>query len=116
MILTTGPAGSLTWEDAADAYVDTVGPVLEEYTGNGVRITLEHTNGLRVDVGFLHTLHDAIDFAAAARRRRLHGDRTRCWAERGLGATIVDGIDTIGIVQPSVRRRHDEHAQPACPR
>lgn len=100
MILTTGPAGSLTWEDAADAYVDTVGPVLEEYAGTGVRITLEHTNGLRVDVGFLHTLHDAIDFA----RRLGVGvcmEINACWAERGLGATIAAAADTIGIVQLS---------------
>jgi sugar phosphate isomerase/epimerase len=100
MILTTGPAGSLTWEDAADAYADTVGPVLEEYASSGTRITLEHTNGLRVDVGFLHSLRDAIDLA----RRLGVGvcmEINACWAERGLGATIVDGIDTIGIVQLS---------------
>ncbi|MBM3691814.1 MAG: sugar phosphate isomerase/epimerase family protein [Actinomycetota bacterium] len=100
MILTTGPAGALTWEDAADAYADTVGPVLEEYAGRGLRITLEHTNGLRVDVGFLHSLHDAIDFA----RRLGIGvcmEINACWAERGLGATIADGAATIGIVQLS---------------
>jgi sugar phosphate isomerase/epimerase len=100
MILTTGPAGHLTWEDAADAYADTVGPVLAEYATSGTRITLEHTNGLRVDVGFLHTLRDAIDFA----RRLGVGvcmEINACWAERGLGATIANGIDTIGIVQLS---------------
>ncbi len=100
MILTTGPAGSLTWEEAADAYADTVGPVLEEYAGRGLRITLEHTNGLRVDIGFLHSLRDAIDFA----RRLGIGvcmEINACWAERGLGATIADGVDTIGIVQLS---------------
>jgi sugar phosphate isomerase/epimerase len=100
MILTTGPAGALPWEDAADAYADTVGPVLAEYSGSGVRVTLEHTNSLRVDIGFLHTLRDAIDFA-----RRLDVgvcmEINACWAERGLGTTIADGIDTIGIVQLS---------------
>lgn len=100
MILTTGPAGSLTWEEAADAYADTVGPVLGEYAGRGPRVTLEHTNGLRVDVGFLHTLRDAIDFA----RRLGVGvcmEINACWAERGLADTIADGVDTIGIVQLS---------------
>ena len=47
MILTTGPAGSLTWEDAADAYVDTVGPVLEEYAGtNTVRCVVRQRGQL----------------------------------------------------------------------
>ncbi|MFM8304395.1 MAG: sugar phosphate isomerase/epimerase family protein [Actinomycetota bacterium] len=100
LILTTGPAGSCTWEEAADAYADTVGPLFAEYAGNGVRVTLEHTNSLRVDVGFLHTLRDAIDFA----RRLGVGvcmEINACWAERGLGATIAAGVDTIGIVQLS---------------
>jgi sugar phosphate isomerase/epimerase len=100
-VITTGPAGQLTWEDAADAYADAVGPVFEEYAiPRGINVAIEHTNGLRVDVGFLHTLRDAIDLA----RRVGVGvcmEINACWAERNLGATIVDGVDTIRIVQLS---------------
>jgi len=101
IVLTTGPAGPLTWEDAADAYVETVGPVFEEHAiPRGVNVALEHTNGLRVDVGFLHTLRDAIDLA-----RRLDVgvcmEINACWAERGLADTIDNGIDAITIVQLS---------------
>ena len=52
----------------------------------GVPFAIEHTNSLRVDVGFVHTLRDAIDLA-----RRLDTgvcmEINACWAERDLGAT-----------------------------
>jgi len=101
IVITTGRPGALAWEDAADAYVDTIGPVLEQHAfPRHLRIALEHTNGLRVDVGFLHTLRDAIDLA----RRLGVGvcmEINACWAERGLGATIAHDIDAITIVQLS---------------
>jgi len=65
-----------------------------------VPIAVEHTNSLRVDVGFLHNLHDAIDLA-----RRLDVgvcvETNACWAERGLADTLRDGVDTFRLVQVS---------------
>ena len=94
VVLTTGPAGALEWDAAADALADALGPVLDG------RVCIEHTNPLRVDVGFVHTLHDAIDLA-----RRLDVgvcmELNACWAERDLANTIVDGIDRIAVVQVS---------------
>ena len=55
---------------------------------------------MRVDVGFVHTLRDAIDLA-----RRLDTgvcmEVNACWAERDLTATIRRGIDRIRLVQIS---------------
>ena len=100
MILTTGPAGQLTWEDAADALEDALGPVIEAAATRRLPFGLEHTNSLRVDVGFVHTLADAVDLA-----RRLGigvGVETNaCWAERRLGETITTGVDTFRVVQVS---------------
>ena len=65
-----------------------------------VDFAIEHTNSLRVDVGFVHTLRDAIDLA-----RRLDTgvcmELNACWAERGLATTIRSGIDRIRLVQVS---------------
>jgi sugar phosphate isomerase/epimerase len=100
MVLTTGPAGALTWEDAADRFADALGPVLEAAGTAGVPIALEHTNSLRVDVGFVHTLRDAIDLA----RRLGIGvcmEINACWAERDLAGTIAAGVDRIRLVQVS---------------
>ena len=100
MILTTGPAGALTWEDAAGALEEALGPIVADAAARGVPFGLEHTNSLRVDVGFVHTLADAVDVA----RRLGTGicvETNACWAERALGDTIAAGVDMFRIVQVS---------------
>jgi sugar phosphate isomerase/epimerase len=100
MILTTGPARQLPWEDAADALEAALTPVIEDAHGRGVPFGLEHTNSLRADVGFIHSLRDCVDVA----RRLGIGvcvETNACWAERALADTIRDGVDTFRIVQVS---------------
>ena len=100
IVFTTGPFAPLTWEEAADALEQALAPVLYEARSRGVEFAIEHTNSLRVDVGFVHTLRDAIDLA-----RRLDTgvcmEMNACWAERGLAATIREGVDRIHLVQVS---------------
>jgi len=100
LILTTGPAGPLTWEQAADALERALAPLLVDARRRGIPFGLEHTNSLRVDVGFVHSLRDVIDLA-----RRLDigvcVETNACWAERGLVDTIRDGVDAFRIVQVS---------------
>jgi sugar phosphate isomerase/epimerase len=100
VVLTTGPAGSLAWEEAADRFAETMAPLVEEARTAGVGLTLEHTNSLRADVGFVHSLRDAVDLA----RRVDLGvcvEVNACWGERDLARTIADGIDRIRLVQVS---------------
>ena len=100
LILTTGPAGQLTWEDAADALAEALTPLLDDARRRALPFGLEHTNSLRADVGFVHTLRDVVDLA-----RRLDigvcVEVNACWAERALGTTIRDDVDTFRIVQVS---------------
>jgi sugar phosphate isomerase/epimerase len=100
MILTTGPADALTWEDAADALEEALEPVVAAAEARGIPFGLEHTNSLRVDVGFVHSLADVVDLA----RRLGIGvcvETNACWAERRLGETIASGVDTFRLVQVS---------------
>ncbi len=100
MILTTGPAGQLAWEDAADALQTALAPVIADADARGLPFGLEHTNSLRVDVGFVHSLADVVDLA----RRLGIGvcvETNACWAERGLSQTIASGVDTFRVVQVS---------------
>jgi sugar phosphate isomerase/epimerase len=100
MVFTTGPAGPLPWDEAADALEAALAPVLPEARARGVPFAIEHTNSLRVDIGFVHTLADAIDLA-----RRLDVgvcmEVNACWAERGLAATVTAGSDRLRLVQVS---------------
>jgi sugar phosphate isomerase/epimerase len=100
LVFTTGPATPLSWEEAADALESALAPVLAEAVAHDVAFAIEHTNSLRVDVGFVHTLRDVIDLA-----ERLDTgvcmEINACWAERNLAKTIADGIDRIHLVQVS---------------
>jgi sugar phosphate isomerase/epimerase len=63
IVFTTGPFAPLTWDEAADALAHALAPVLASARSVGVTFAIEHTNSLRVDVGFVHTMRDAIDLA-----------------------------------------------------
>jgi sugar phosphate isomerase/epimerase len=100
VVFTTGPAGPLPWDEAADALETALAPVLVEARALGIPFAVEHTNSLRVDVGFVHSLRDVVDLA----RRLGTGvcmEINACWAERGLAATIANAIDVIRLVQVS---------------
>lgn len=100
VVFTTGPAGQLPWEDAAGALEAALAPALADARARGLPFAIEHTNSLRVDVSFVHTLRDALDLA-----RRLDTgvcmEVNACWAERGLGETIAAGVDRLRLVQVS---------------
>lgn len=96
VIFTTGPAGALEWDDAADGFVAAVRPHLPA----PITLCLEHTNSLRVDVSFVHTLRDAVDVANQL-DISVCMEINACWAERDLRRTIAESIDRIGIVQVS---------------
>ncbi len=100
VVLTTGPADSARWEEAADTFAATMAPLVAAAEDAGVALVLEHTNSLRADVGFVHTLRDAVDLA----RRVGLGvcvEVNACWGERGLAATLRDGADVLALVQVS---------------
>jgi sugar phosphate isomerase/epimerase len=98
LVITTGPAGRLTWEEAADALAEALAPIVDEARTDGRSLAVENTNGLRFDLGFLHNLRDTIDVA-----RRLDigvcMEVNNIWGERGLGETIARGVGQIRTVQ-----------------
>ncbi|HEY3832416.1 MAG TPA: TIM barrel protein [Acidimicrobiia bacterium] len=100
LVCTTGVAGALSWEEAADAWCEAMAPIASHAADLEVTLALEHTHALRADIGFVHTLRDASDLA----RRAGTGvcmEINACWGERGLYATIADAVDTLALVQVS---------------
>lgn len=98
LVVTTGAGRGLGWEEAADALEAAIEPVLAD--GLPVPLAFEHTNSLRPDIGFLHTLKDAVDLA----RRLGVGvcmECNACWLERGLRRTLTDGAELLRLVQVS---------------
>jgi sugar phosphate isomerase/epimerase len=99
-VVTTGPAGQLTWEEAADRFEEAIDSVRATATGSGVPLAVEHTHSLRADVGFVHTLRDALALAEKVGIDVLL-ECNACWTERALGSTIAAGIGRIRLVQVS---------------
>jgi sugar phosphate isomerase/epimerase len=99
-VVTTGPARQLTWEEAAERFAEAIGPVRDAAADGGVPLLLEHTHSLRADVGFVHTLRDAVALGEQVGIDVLL-ECNACWAERALGSTIAAGIGRIRLVQVS---------------
>jgi sugar phosphate isomerase/epimerase len=95
-VVTTGPAGTLTWDEAARAFRELFAPVLDA----GVRLAVENTSPLRLDLSFTTTLHDTVDLATAS-GIGVCLEVNSCWAERGLDATVRSAGPLITHVQLS---------------
>jgi sugar phosphate isomerase/epimerase len=94
----TGGAGSLTWEEAAEAYCEDMAPLVARAKELGVRLATEPTNPLRSNISFVHTLRDAVDLA------RMAGigvvvDFYSSWYERGLEDLVRKNIELVALVQ-----------------
>ncbi len=100
VVVTSGPAGRLSWERAADALEEALRGTLREAEREGLEVLLEFTNPLRTDISFVHTLRDAIELAWRL-DTRVCMEMTACWYERNLAGTIASGVDAIGLVQVS---------------
>jgi sugar phosphate isomerase/epimerase len=100
VVLTTGPAGPLPWERAADAFEEVIRPTIAECERENLPLAIEHTHALRADVGFVHTLRDAVELAWRL-GTGVCFEVNAAWTERNLGGTIASAIDIISLVQVS---------------
>jgi sugar phosphate isomerase/epimerase len=103
LLLTSGPAGQLSYEEAEARFVELLETVLEEAEQAGVVLAFEPNNALRVDLGYIHTLHDALDLADEidSPTFRVLAEVNNCWIERHLYDNIARRVSRIGLVQIS---------------
>jgi sugar phosphate isomerase/epimerase len=100
VVVTSGRPGALAWDDAADAWRAVMEPCALRARGSGVVLALEHTNSLRVDLSFVHTLRDALDLASRLDMGVCMECNT-CWMERGVEQTIAANVNRLALVQVS---------------
>ena len=100
LVITTGPALGLDWDDAAARFADALGPVRAAAEAASVPITVEHTGGLRLDLSFVTTFVDGGDLARSA-GIGLCMEVSSCFAERDLHRSISEYADVLGHVQLS---------------
>jgi len=94
----SGAPGTRTWEEAADAFCEEFGPLVELGNRLGVRLAVEPTNPLRADRSFVFSLRDAVDLGRAAGTAVVL-DFYSCWYERGLADLVRKNVDLIALVQ-----------------
>lgn len=98
LVLTTGPAGALAWERAADNLAEILQGTVLEAEREGLALALAPTPAGRRDLGFVSTLYDAVelgwrlDIGACL-------EVTTCWSERNLAGTIGAATERIGLVR-----------------
>jgi sugar phosphate isomerase/epimerase len=97
---TTGSAGRLAFEDAADALSRAIVPARVYAVSQGVKLLTETANPLFGFTHFLHTFQDTVDVAAAA-GLGVCLDLHPTWHERGIRRKIVAAIKKIDLVQVS---------------
>lgn len=100
LVFTTGSAGILPWERAADSFEEVMRGTVAEAEREGLKLAVEHTHSLRTDIGFLHTLRDTIELGWRV-GTGVCLEVNACWAERNLAGTIGAAVDSISIVQVS---------------
>ncbi len=100
LIVTSGAPDGLTWEEAATRLSTALAPVMSTCAGLGTRIALEHSNSLRLDVGFVQTFADAVDLASEL-GCGVCMEVSSCWAERGLERTLRRSTGLVDVVQVS---------------
>jgi sugar phosphate isomerase/epimerase len=100
LFVTAGAPGPLGFDECVDALGEALEPLRAPAAELGVPLAVEHTNPMRRDIGFVHSLRDMVEVA-----RRLDVgvvfEVTNCWYERGLEATIAGGAETIVVAQVS---------------
>ena len=92
LVVTSGPAGSLDWDAAGDAFAELIEPV--------PFVALENTSQLRLDLSFVTTLWDTYDVADYA-GIDVCVEVNSCWAERGLDETMRQASARLAHVQLS---------------
>lgn len=103
LMLLPGSATGWSWEEAAARARPLIEALIPHAASAGVRLALEPTSQLRMDLAFLHTFDEALDFADAIDSPwvTVVCELNNAWIERRLYHNIERRVRRIGIVQVS---------------
>jgi sugar phosphate isomerase/epimerase len=103
LFVVIGANPALAWEEAADRARPLVAELLRTAEDARVRIAIEPTSQLRMDISFLHSFHDALDFVDefASPSLGVVLELNNAWIERRLYENVARRIGRVAIVQVS---------------
>jgi len=94
----TGGHGSLTWDEASDAFCEAIAPCVGIAKEVGIPLMVENSAALYADAHIAHTLRDATILAESA-GIGVCMDLFACWTEAGLRQTIERAMPRCHVVQ-----------------
>ena len=103
LMLLPGASPTLSWEEAAARARPLVESLLGDAQRAGVRLALEPVSQLRMDLGFLHSFDEALDFVDAIDSPWLGVvlELNNAWIERHLYDNIRRRTGRVALVQVS---------------
>lgn len=96
--LITGGHGTLTWEQAADAFSAAIAPCAAQARDAGIALMIENAPPLYADVHLAHSLRDTITLAEMA-GIGVCIDLFACWTEAGLRDSIGRAVPRCAVIQ-----------------
>jgi sugar phosphate isomerase/epimerase len=96
----TGSPGTCLFEEAAEHLARRLAPVLDHAAEREVRLTLEPCVSSRPELGFVHTVRDALTLAERL-GMGVCVDFYACWMEPRLGEQLAANAHRIDLVQIS---------------
>ncbi len=96
-----GHAPAWSWEEQAERARPLLADLVPEAARVGVRLAIEPVSQLRMDLGFLHTFADALDFADELGSTDVGVvlELNNAWIERDLYRNIRERTTRIAVVQ-----------------
>lgn len=103
LMLLPGSATAFSWEEAAARARPLIEALIPDAERAGVRIAIEPTSQLRMDLAFLHSFDDALDFVDTIDSPwvTVVCELNNAWIERRLYDNIRRRTRRIGLVQIS---------------
>jgi sugar phosphate isomerase/epimerase len=103
LMVLPGHAPALRWDEQAARARPILETLAADAARHGVRLALEPVSQQRADLGFLHTFHDALDYAEglAAPTVGVVLELANAWVERHLHHDIATRTARIALVQVS---------------
>jgi sugar phosphate isomerase/epimerase len=96
----TGGHGSLTWEEAAEAFRTAIAPCVLQAKEAGIALMVENSPAAYADTHIAHTLRDAVTLAEFS-GVGVCIDLFACWTEAGLRESIARAVPGCRLVQVS---------------
>jgi sugar phosphate isomerase/epimerase len=98
--LLTGGRGSLSWEQAAQRFVEAVAPARSAAKAAGLSLMIENASALYADLHIAHSLADTIRLAEMA-EMGVCIELFHCWAEASLKDLCKRALPRCALVQVS---------------